>query len=97
MNNGQVVEPRHVAMMNAMMNQTTVSGTARTVRLPGWIVAGKTGTAETGNSADTVWFISFAPAENPQVAVAVVLQGAGGSGGSLSAPIAKSVMEAVLN
>jgi len=56
MNNGQVVEPRHVAMMNAMMNQTTVSGTARTVRLPGWIVAGKTGTSQ--EFRDT-WFVGY--------------------------------------
>jgi penicillin-binding protein 1A len=56
MNNGQVVEPRHVAMMNAMMNQTTVSGTARTVRLPGWIVAGKTGTSQEFRDA---WFVGY--------------------------------------
>ncbi len=56
MNNGQVVEPRYVAMMNAMMNQTTVSGTARTVRLPGWIVAGKTGTSQ--EFRDT-WFVGY--------------------------------------
>jgi penicillin-binding protein 1A len=53
---GQVVEPRHVAMMNAMMNQTTVSGTARTVRLPGWIVAGKTGTSQDFRDA---WFVGY--------------------------------------
>jgi penicillin-binding protein 1A len=56
MTNGQVVEPRHVAMMNAMMNQTTVSGTARTVRLPGWIVAGKTGTSQEFRDA---WFVGY--------------------------------------
>ncbi len=56
MNLGQVVEPRYVAMMNAMMNQTTVSGTARTVRLPGWIVAGKTGTSQDFRDA---WFVGY--------------------------------------
>ncbi len=56
MNNGQVVEPRYVAMMNAMMNQTTVSGTARTVRLPGWIVAGKTGTSQEFRDS---WFVGY--------------------------------------
>ncbi|WP_439572899.1 transglycosylase domain-containing protein [Phreatobacter sp.] len=53
---GQVVEPRHAAMMNAMMNQTTVSGTGRTVRLPGWIVAGKTGTSQDFRDA---WFVGY--------------------------------------
>lgn len=94
---GQAMSPEHSEELTQMMVQTVERGTASGGAIPGVSVAGKTGTAETGNSADTVWFISFAPAENPQVAVAVVLQGAGGSGGSLSAPIAKSVMEAVLN
>lgn len=94
---GQAMSPEHAEELTQMMIQTVERGTASGGAIPGVSVAGKTGTAETGNSADTVWFTSFAPAENPQVAVAVVLQGAGGSGGSLSAPIAKAVMEAVLN
>ncbi|MFN3853903.1 MAG: transglycosylase domain-containing protein [Phreatobacter sp.] len=53
---GRVIEPRHAAMMNAMMNQTTVSGTARSVRLPGWIVAGKTGTSQEFRDA---WFVGY--------------------------------------
>ena len=94
---GQAMSPEHAEELTQMMVQTVERGTASGGSIPGVSVAGKTGTAETGNSADTVWFTSFAPAENPQVAVAVVLQGAGGSGGSLAAPIARSVMEAVLN
>ena len=40
---GQVIEPRHVAMMNTMMRETLLSGTARKAEIPGWMAAGKTG------------------------------------------------------
>jgi penicillin-binding protein A len=65
-------------------------------------VAGKTGTAQTGkNQPPDAWFMSFAPADDPQVAVAVVVEDGGelgdsASGGRIAAPIAKKVMEAVL-
>jgi peptidoglycan glycosyltransferase len=65
-------------------------------------VGGKTGTAQNGPTDPyTLWFTGFAPAENPKVAVAVVVENGGGrgqsgSGNSLAAPIAKKVMEAVL-
>ncbi|GAB3453934.1 D,D-transpeptidase PbpA [Streptomonospora sediminis] len=65
--------------------------------IPGMHVAGKTGTAETASGPTHNWFISFAPAEDPQVAVAVVVEHGGGSGGTLAAPIAKDMMEAVIN
>lgn len=54
-------------------------------------VAGKTGTAETPTGADHAWFVAFAPADNPQIAVAVVLENAGK--GSKSIPIARNVMK----
>lgn len=65
--------------------------------IPGIQVAGKTGTAETASGPTHNWFISFAPAEDPQVAVAVVVEHGGASGGTLAAPIAKDMMEAVIN
>src|SRR5882724_2865226 len=43
---GQVIEPRHVAMMNTMMQETLLSGTARKAEIPGWSAAGKTGTSQ---------------------------------------------------
>ncbi|MBG9885484.1 hypothetical protein ABE10_02550, partial [Bacillus toyonensis] len=66
-------------------------------------VAGKTGTAENGDTRPyTLWFTGFAPAANPEVAVAVVVedgggQGQSGSGDGIASPIAKKVIEAVLN
>src|SRR6476620_4000385 len=53
---GQVIEPRHVAMMNAMMQETLLSGTARKAEIPGWVAAGKTGTSQDFRDA---WFIGY--------------------------------------
>jgi penicillin-binding protein 1A len=53
---GQVIEPRHVAMMNAMMQETLISGTARKAEIPGWVAAGKTGTSQDFRDA---WFIGY--------------------------------------
>jgi penicillin-binding protein 1A len=53
---GQVIEPRHVAMMNTMMRETLLSGTARKAEIPGWIAAGKTGTSQDFRDA---WFIGY--------------------------------------
>jgi len=53
---GRVIEERHVAMMNQMMQETLVSGTARTAQLPGWQAAGKTGTSQDFRDA---WFIGY--------------------------------------
>jgi penicillin-binding protein 1A len=53
---GQVIEPRYVAMMNTMMRETLVSGTARKAEIPGWVAAGKTGTSQDFRDA---WFIGY--------------------------------------
>jgi len=78
------------------------SGVASGARIDGVEVAGKTGTAENGGKPYSLWFTGFAPASDPQIAVAVVIengggQGTAGSGNAIAAPIAKRVMEAVLN
>ncbi len=76
-------------------------GTATSAAIPGVQVAGKTGTAETKsenepNSLPHAWFVGFAPATQPRVAVAVVVEKAG-SGAGVAAPIARKVIEAALN
>lgn len=85
-----------------MMESVVSSGTGTNAAIPGIKVAGKTGTAEhgAGRNAD-VWFTGFAPADNPKVAVAVLVENGGtvgqeASGGLVAAPIAKQVMEAVI-
>jgi peptidoglycan glycosyltransferase len=82
-----------------MMVTVTEGGTGNAAAIPGIHVAGKTGTAETSIShVYTAWFVAFAPAEHPQVAIAVVLEKqANGFGGAVAAPIAKQVMQALLN
>ena len=52
----QVIDPRHVAMMNTMMQETLLSGTARKAEIPGWSAAGKTGTSQDFRDA---WFIGY--------------------------------------
>jgi penicillin-binding protein 1A len=52
----QVIEPRNVAMMNTMMQETLISGTARKAEIPGWTAAGKTGTSQDFRDA---WFIGY--------------------------------------
>ena len=69
-------------------------GTGKRAFIPGVGVAGKTGTAQNSNrSNDDAWFVAFAPFDEPQIAVAVVVE-AGGLGGVTAAPIARRVMEA---
>jgi peptidoglycan glycosyltransferase len=81
-----------------MMQTVVQSGTGTAAQIPGIAVAGKTGTAQHGGPAPYTWFISFAPAANPQVAVAVVVENTDphGTGGTVAAPIAKQVMEAAI-
>lgn len=86
-----------------MMVAVVDSGTGQTAQIPGLKVAGKTGTAQSAPERPPyAWFVSFAPADTPEVAVAVLVQDAGVardaiSGSGLAAPIAKAVMEAVIN
>ena len=83
--------------LTTMMRSVVDNGTGRRARIDGVQVAGKTGTAETGTDApDHNWFIGFAPADDPTIAVAVFVKNGGGTGGDTSAPIARAVMEAHL-
>jgi peptidoglycan glycosyltransferase len=94
----QAVTPRVAGELTTMMQQVVAApnGTGNAARIPGVAVAAKTGTAENVPGQPThAWFISFAPAQQPKVAVAVIVEH-GGQGGVAAAPIAKSVMCAVL-
>ena len=93
----RAIKPQTAQELNLMMQSVVTGGTGTAAQIPGVPVAGKTGTAETGNSGiNTTWFIAFAPADHPRVAIAVVLQNQTGFGGTTAAPIAKTVMEALL-
>jgi peptidoglycan glycosyltransferase len=79
------------------MKAVVAGGTGGNAALDGVVVAGKTGTAETGRAGvNTVSFIGFAPADDPKVAVAVIVEAQQSTGGETAAPIAREVMQAIL-
>jgi penicillin-binding protein A len=98
----QAVTPEVAAQLTAMMVDVVNNGTGKPGQISGVQVAGKTGTAQTSKDRPPyAWFTAFAPANDPKIAVAVLIEKAGVArddiaGGKLAAPIAKSVMEAVL-
>jgi peptidoglycan glycosyltransferase len=96
-----VMKPSTAAAVTTMMEAVVYSpgATGTSAQIPGVRVAGKTGTAETqiGAELNNVWFIAFAPARNPTVAVAVTLAKVPGQGASFAAPVARQVMEALLH
>lgn len=83
-----------------MMVSVVEAGTGRAAALPGTDVAGKTGTAQAGAAGQSTlaWFVAFAPADSPRIAIAVMVEGAGDgrdeTGGRLAAPMAKQVLQA---
>jgi peptidoglycan glycosyltransferase len=81
-----------------MMKNVVAEGTGTAGALSGVDVAGKTGTAEIDPEAgiNQAWFIGFAPADDPQIAVAATVERTSGFGGPTAGPIAKAVMEAIL-
>jgi peptidoglycan glycosyltransferase len=93
-----VMKPSTAAAVTGMMEAVVKEGTGTSAQIPGVQVAGKTGTAETllGTAINNVWFIAFAPANAPRVAIAVTLQGVPGQGAAFAAPVAKQVMERLL-
>jgi peptidoglycan glycosyltransferase len=93
---GRVIKTEAADQLQAMMESVVQSGTATAAQIPGVAVAGKTGTAERGDGTNNAWFISFAPADDPDVAIAVVVENTTGQGGQVAAPIAKRVLEVLL-
>ena len=92
----QPVSADVAGQLTEMMTSVVENGSGRRARIPGVTVAGKTGTAENAGP-DHNWFIGFAPADDPQIAVAVFVANGGGTGGDVSAPIARDVMQAYLD
>jgi peptidoglycan glycosyltransferase len=95
----KVMKSSTAAAVTAMMEGVVNEGTGTSAQIPGVQVAGKTGTAETqiGTAINNVWFIAFAPAQNPRVAIAVTLKGVPGQGASFAAPVARQVIEQLLH
>jgi len=96
---GRPIKATTAAELNQMMQLVVQGGTGTAAQIPGVPVAGKTGTAELGlGSVYDAWFVCFAPANNPRYVVAVVVEKQpNGFGGSISAPIAKAILERLLH
>ncbi|HWO15976.1 MAG TPA: penicillin-binding transpeptidase domain-containing protein, partial [Solirubrobacterales bacterium] len=91
--------------LNEAMQDVVSSGTGTNAAIPGVAVAGKTGTAETpfnedcggGSDENQAWFIGFAPADDPQIAIAATVECTTQFGGDVAAPIFRDVAETILN
>jgi penicillin-binding protein A len=98
---GQPISQQTASELTQMMVAVVQSGTGTVAQIPGVEVAGKTGTAQHPSGNPHAWFVCFAPAQNPVIAVAVVVLDGGSlgseaTGGHVAAPVAKAVMEAAL-
>ncbi|HSF97946.1 MAG TPA: penicillin-binding transpeptidase domain-containing protein [Ornithinibacter sp.] len=99
----QAVTPDVAAQLTRMMEAVVTDGSGQRAQIDGVAVAGKSGTAQHGEGRKAhAWFISFAPADDPQIAVAVIAEDGGvagneAGGGAVAAPIARQMMEARLN
>jgi peptidoglycan glycosyltransferase len=94
----QVMSSDTASKVGAMMAQVVREGTGTAAALEGIDVAGKTGTAEVDRSCgpNQLWFIAFAPVQDPKVAIAATVECGTGFGGTVAAPIAKAVMQELL-
>lgn len=70
----QAISKKTAERVTAILEEVVESGTGVLAQIEGISVAGKTGTAETGKPSDDSWFVGFAPADDPQVVVAIVLE-----------------------
>jgi peptidoglycan glycosyltransferase len=92
---GRVVSAETADEVRTMMEAVVRYGTGTAARLRRIVVAGKTGTATHPGGLPDAWFVCFAPAENPRLVVAVVVENAG-YGGTVSAPIARAILAGTL-
>ncbi|HEX3562482.1 MAG TPA: penicillin-binding protein 2 [Solirubrobacterales bacterium] len=92
----RVMSEGTAATLNDMMQKVVQEGTGTAAAVSGIDVAGKTGTAEISSGVNDAWFIGFAPANDPQIAIACIVEHTSGFGGPTCGPIFKSVAESLL-
>ena len=92
-----VMSTEEAALMTEMMTEVVESGTGKRLSGQAYTAAGKTGSAEFGTvkGESHAWFTGFAPAEDPQICVTIIVE-EGGSGGDYALPIAKRLFDAYL-
>lgn len=91
---GDIME---ITKLKDMLREVVKTGTGRNASIKNVAVAGKTGTAENPSGMNHAWFAGFAPFEDPRIAVVVILEEEGSSGGRSAAPIARDIMIHALN
>lgn len=87
-----LINQKNITIVRNGMRQTVVAGSARLLSDLSVKVAGKTGTAQFGNNETHAWFTAFAPFDNSQIVLVILVEG-GGEGSSTAVPIAKDVLE----
>lgn len=91
---GKIMSEQEASILTQMMTAVVNQGTAKVLKGLDYTAAGKTGSAEYNSKGDShAWFTGFAPAENPQVCVTIIIEGAG-SGGDYAVPMAKRLFDA---
>ncbi len=92
---GKLMEPKEADVLKGLMEQVVETGTATRLKDLSYTAAGKTGSAEYGTvkGESHAWFTGFAPVEDPQVCVTIIIEGAG-AGGDYAVPIAKRIFDA---
>ena len=92
---GALMTPEEASILQEMMEEVVLSGTATRLQGYGYTAAGKTGSAEYGTvkGESHAWFTGYAPAEDPQICVTIIIEGAG-SGGEYAVPIARRIFDA---
>jgi penicillin-binding protein 2 len=84
------------SLLHRGLEEVVTNGTGRGCYFPKLKVAGKTGTAQNPHGNDHAWFVSYAPADNPELAIAVIVEN-GGHGGTAAVPIVKKMYETYFN
>lgn len=92
-----VTSSQSASELKGMMTEVVRRGTGTNASIRNVSVAGKTGTAENETDKTHAWFVGFAPVENPKLAVAVMLENSGSTGGSAAAPIARDIIIDAMN
>ena len=93
---GELMTANEAKVLQDLLEKVVSVGTGSALRTEAYSVAGKTGSAEFEKEKEThAWFVGYAPAENPEIAICVIVE-EGGSGGKAAAPIARQLFDAYL-
>ena len=87
-----IIDGQHLEQVRIGMREAVTAGTARSLNDLPILVAAKTGTAQAGIKSPHAWFVAFAPYENPEIAITVMVEH-GGEGSSIAAPITKEILK----